>query len=160
MNSNLSDWVLDAIGKKLTSVFALVYVYDDEKNFNNFQEISLSFLSDFNGRLLCGNDGASIDWDILSIEESNLGSYGENIIEDVSQFGLWSNLINKVLISASFIFSTAEKCCIGIQFDFDNNGQVSIINLGDELYVFSTIPENIINSQKISFTIVAPSSDE
>lgn len=150
MNKGLLEWLLSSLGKRLVSVFALVHVYNNEKDFHTFQEISISFLSNDNGKLFCGGNGSSIEWSNSDMQENDLGEYGKNVIQDISKMNPWNTCLNEILKDVKMLYSSVEKSEIGILLEFSNDSHVSVINLGDDIYVFDSIPDNIMESQKIT----------
>lgn len=154
MDSKLTNWLKDVLGRRLISVLALVYTYDGEKEFENPQELDLQFLSCGHGKLVCSYDGSSIEWQDNYIHEVDMEEFGQQLLENVSNRSIWNSVVNKMLLDAELINSIVEDSVIGVRFSFENRETISVLNLGDELYVYRDIPEEVIIDQGVVFSSV------
>lgn len=147
-------WFQKVIGKKLVLVNALFHVLGSERG-SSPQEISFQFDASEPGRLYCGSDGASICFSLSPIVGCELGEYGEQVVYCISSESCFSNVVGDRLISASSINSSAEEAIVGISLSFYKGCQLSVLNLGDELYVYGEVPEEIIISEGLEFISVS-----
>ena len=155
MESDLKNWLSRAINSKLIAVFALIYMYDGLKDYKNPQELSLELSKSDGGRLACGEDGRSIDWIEGELKEADLGELASQYVEDVSDFPEWKEVVGKIIVDAKLIYSSIENCLIGFSLSFEGGLNVSIVNLGDEIFVYRSIPEIVSMEQGITFISLA-----
>ena len=154
MESRLVNWLRGAIGQKLIAVLALVYVYEGEKEFLNPQELNIQFSSGRHGKFMCSCDGSSIDWQEEEIRECDMEEFGSQVIENLSKLPKWQSVVDKVLVGAALIRSSVEASLIGVQLSFEGSSSISVLNLGDELYVYQDIPDEVICDQGITFSSI------
>ncbi len=150
MEDKFLKWLRDSIGQKLISVLALIYVHEGVKDFDNPQELSLKFSSTGYGKFKCSYDGASIDWQEGELHGIDMDEFGSEVVEDLSGFKLWQRVLDKVLVDAELLYSSIEDTFIGVKLSFNGDNYVSVINLGDELFVYQDIPEEVMNDQRIT----------
>lgn len=146
-------WLLTVFGKKLLSVNALFHVFSSERD-SAPQEVGLLFESSEIGKLYGGPDGASICFSLSPISNCDLGEYGRQDIFNISGELYFSDVVGRRLVSASLVQSLAEDVVIGVALLFDNGFRLSILNLGDELFVYDEIPEEIVMSEGVSLISV------
>jgi hypothetical protein len=146
---NLKDWLLSIIGHKLKAVLALIYVYDGKEDLITPQELMLQFETNMKGKFSCSSDGESLAWDNHAFEPSELGEYGDEIVKVLSHLPYWKHLIGKRLNEVKMIIPSHYSCLIGLQFLFEDNLSVVVINLGDELFIFNSLPENFIQDEEL-----------
>ncbi|MEZ1318098.1 hypothetical protein QIW53_18920 [Pseudomonas fluorescens] len=144
----MTDWCLGVVGNKLLSVNALLHVFGSERS-SAPQEISLQFENAQAGRIYCGSDGFTLCLSNEPIIECDLGEYGELTNFCISDDGCFADFIGLRLLSASVIQSSACGKIIGINFLFESDCCLSILNLGDELFVYEEIPQEIIASEDL-----------
>jgi len=147
-------WLLTVLGKKLLSVNALFHVFSSERD-SAPQEVGLLFENSEIGKLYGGPDGASICFSLNPISSCDLGEYGRQDVFNVSGELYFSDIVGGKLVSASLVQSLAEDVIIGVAFSFDNGFCLSILNLGDELFVYDEIPEEIVISEGVSLISVS-----
>lgn len=147
-------WLLTVLGKKLLSVNALFHVFSSERD-SAPQELCLLFENSEIGKLYGGPDGASICFSLNPISNCDLGEYGRQDIFNISGERYFSDVVGRRLVSASLVQSLAEDVVIGVALSFDNGFFLSILNLGDELFVYDEIPEEIVISEGVSLISVS-----
>lgn len=150
----MTAWLLTVLGKKLLSVNALFHVFSSERD-GAPQEVGLLFESSGIGKLYGGADGASICFSLSPILSCDLGEYGRQDIFCISGELYFSDVVGRTLVSASLVHSLAEDVVIGVALSFDNGCCLSILNLGDEFFVYDEIPEEIVISEGVSLTSVS-----
>uniref|UniRef100_UPI0036D7E049 hypothetical protein n=1 Tax=Photorhabdus sp. RM322S TaxID=3342825 RepID=UPI0036D7E049 len=144
------DWGMGIIGSRLKSVQGLVYMLHVE-DIEHPQELFFEFEgADISRKISCGQDGSSLVVCSKPMIESDLGEYGKQIIKDISQHSIFNRLIGQKLSCFNAIYSEIEQCVIGFSFIFYNYGQISLLNLGDEIYIYNDIPECIFLEEKIT----------
>ncbi|MDE3739083.1 hypothetical protein PSH28_20980 [Pseudomonas resinovorans] len=148
------SWLLTVLGKKLLSVSALFHVFASERD--SFpQEVGLLFEGSEVGKLYGGRDGASLSFSLSPIVGCDLGEYGKQDIFCVSGEPCYSSVVGRKLASASLVQSSVEEAVVGVVLSFDSGPCLSILNLGDELFVYNKIPEKIVISEGLSLISVS-----
>ncbi|MCH5548606.1 hypothetical protein ACQJ22_27330 [Pseudomonas fragariae (ex Marin et al. 2024)] len=150
----MNAWLLTALGKTLISVNALFHVFSSERD-SAPQEVGLLFENSEIGRIYGGPDGASICFSFNSISSCDLGEYGRQDVFCVSGEPYFSDVVGRRLVSASLVQSLAEDAVVGVVLSFDNGFCLSILNLGDELFVYDDIPEEIVISEGVRLVSVS-----
>lgn len=150
MNKSLTNFLFDFVGEKVISVLGLFYLLEGEKDIDDPQELQINFSSGRSLKIYCSPDGASICCESGYIVARNLGDFGEEIVEDVSYMTPWENLVGDQIIDVCVAKSSIEKASIGIRLGFGKEN-VSVLNLGDDLYVFEDVPETIVRDQGLEF---------
>lgn len=89
-----------------------------------------------------------------------MNEYGHQTLEDISGSSVWGKAKDQILINAEFIKSSFEGASVGVKLSFENNIYISIVNLGDELFVFEQIPKEVVHDQGLYFIPVKPLSGE
>lgn len=145
------SFLLNIIDCKLISALALIYVYDSEEKILSPQELLLVFEHKRQVTLMCSNDGESLILDSRKLEPTNLGEYGKEIIRDISYLPCWKNLIGQTLTKIFIIKSLGKPCLIGLKFSFENDLSVIVVNLGDEIFMFEFLPEEIAQEEEIIY---------
>lgn len=147
-------WLSTVLGKKLQSVNALFHVFSAERD-TAPQEVGLLFENAEIGKLYGGPDGASLCFSLIPISSCDLGEYGRQDIFYISGEPYFSDVVGRKLVSASLVQSLAEYVVVGVALSFDNGFCLSILNLGDELFVYDEIPEEIVISEGLSLISVS-----
>lgn len=147
-------WLLTVLGKKLLSVNALFHVFRSERD-SAPQEIGLLFENAEFGKLYGGPDGASLCFSLKPTSSCDLGEYGRQDVFCISGELYFSDVVGRRLVSASLVQSLAEDVVVGVALSFDNGFCLSILNLGDELFVYDEIPEEIVISEGVSLISVS-----
>jgi len=142
-------WLSNSIGKPLSQAKALFHIFNGACS-RMPQEISLLFGECEFGKVYCSSDGESISFSLSALVGRDLGEYGENEIFPISNNKPFVEVMQKKLISVSVLYSVECKKEVGIFFVFENNNSFSIINLGDELFIFDCLPENIVVEERLS----------
>ena len=151
--SSLKAWLILAIGKRLLSVDALIHKLGSVAH--GFpQEISLHFEGSIPGRLFCDSDGVSIGLSVEPLTECDMQEYGAQVIASMSDDACFSNVINKTLSSAVLVKSSVEYRVVGVGFSFDCEERLFILNLGDEIFVYRSIPSDVVESEFLVFIAV------
>lgn len=154
MNCNLGV-VNDVKGKNFRSVHGLVYSYNESDSLNDVQEILMEFEGlPYLMKVSGGGDGASIVLTTSPLREVNMEEYGKLVIKRISSNTLFANAIDRKVVSFYCIYSGVEKVTAGVGFEFDNAMKFSIINLGDQLFVFNEIPTDICESERLAFNSI------
>ncbi|WP_426817035.1 hypothetical protein ACP3TC_18785 [Winslowiella sp. 2C04] len=145
------EWGRNVIGSKLCSVNGLVYIYETA-DLEHPQQLQLIF-SGINrgGSFRCGKDGATLALTELPMQESDLGEYGKEVIMDMSDSCSFYRYIGRVVSKVFAIYSDIDKALIGLKLVFDDGLNLIIINLGDELNVFNTLPLQYVQEECIDY---------
>ena len=151
MEADLVGWLQGVVGKGLTSVRASIHVYEGVGDYDNPQELEIQFSSGGRRKFRCSNDGVSIDSDPTELVDCDMAEYGKQVIEDLSDSPIWKDVISRALVGAVLIRSSVASSVVGVQFRFEGGLAVSVLNLGDELYIFQEIPSQLISDQEIEF---------
>lgn len=150
----MTAWLLTLLGKKLLSVNALFHVFCDQRD-SAPQEIELIFENSKPGKLYGGPDGASLCFSLSPISSCDLGEYGRQDIFCVSAELYFSDVVGSRLVSASLVQSLAEDTAAGVNLTFHNGFCLSILNLGDDIFIYKNIPEEIAISEGLSLIPVS-----
>lgn len=145
------NWLRIIIGRKLITIQGLIYVKDGEEKTSSPQELFLSFDSGVQGKLKCGSDGESLVWDMQELEAVDLGEYGDEVVRDLSYLSCWKNLIGHLLVDVKLIKSLRGSYLMGLLFSFDNDLSIVVVNLGDEIYMFESLPKEIAQEEEIRY---------
>ena len=149
-------WLIGCLGRKLDAVNALIYTHKDEKDVLNPIALALHFSSLVPGQVRGCGDGESIEWLDSELVPLDLGEYGHATVENVSDSPVWSSVIGCNLVDLYFLESAVSSCIVGWQFVFDSGAAISIVNWGDELFVFDTIPNEILKEVNPELVRVFP----
>lgn len=109
-------------------------------------EIGLVF-DDSSIKIRGGRDGASIhvSWEKFQrSDEIDLGDLGDIKIVSFSEFEPFSSCIGLEVSDIFLIVDKKDKLISGLQFKFGLDCKFSIINLGDEFWLFSVPPEHVM----------------
>src|SRR5450830_1175323 len=145
--------LLGALGQKLLSVNILVHVFSEKKD-TSPQQIGLFFDGCAPIRMYGGNNGASLCVSLGDVVGVDLGEYGKQIVFCASSEPCFSSVVGRRLVSVSTIHSSVENELIGLFFLFDDEACLSILNLGDEIFVYGKIPEEIIAGEGLSLILL------
>lgn len=152
LSNLLKEWLLRVIGKRLLSVCGLFYVFEDERVYPA-QRLCFCFEDSHVGSVGCAIDGMSLDFSLSAMVNVDLGEYGREEVFPILTEELFG-VIGGRLISAYLVYSSASEAFSGVSLVFEEGG-VSILNLGDELYVDKTILPDIVVSEGLKFIAVA-----
>lgn len=136
----------EVVGYRLLSVIALLHTFEGEKDFSSPQELLLVFENNSQVRLRCDQDGESIIVDNEAPTESNLEEYGQNILYNYSndneiEFGIGKKVKQiELIVSDNIVF--------GVSIFYDTACSLTLLNLGDELYVYDEFPKYIVEEEK------------
>jgi hypothetical protein len=148
------DLAHNVVGQRLRNVNGLIYVYD-VPDLESPQQIELIFFGENKKiALKCGQDGASLELINSPIQENDLGEYGKEVIMDLSNSSLFHKVIGKKLFKFYVIHSEIEQKFIGTKLVFDEGVTLVIVNLGDEINVFDSLPMDYERDEKINYVDV------
>lgn len=148
------SWLLAALGRKLLSASVLIHVLAVKKDIFP-QEVGLFFEGHVPARIYGGSNGASLCLSSGEVVGCDLGEYGKKVVFCASDEPCFSNVVGQRLVSVSTVKSSVENEMIGLVFSFDNETSLAILNLGDELFVYTKIPEEIIASEGLIFILLS-----
>lgn len=149
----MTAWLLAVLGKKLLSVNAIFHVFASRRD--PFpQEVSFQFYGSEAGKFYGGGDGSSLLFSLGPIVGCDLGEYGRQDVFCVSGEPYFLNVVEKKLLSASLVQSSVAEAVIGVALSFDGDSCLSVLNLGDELFVYDEIPVEIIRSEGLDLISV------
>lgn len=152
MSGSLENWLRSSLGKSLKDVFALTFVFESDKDLVHPQALDFRFESLHKGVLSTAGDGESIDWcDGGVLESIDFGEYGAVCVEEVSHLEVWATVLEKELQQFEIITTSQGEQTVGIALKFESDAWVSVLNLGDELWVFSEIPQDIFDAEGFVF---------
>ncbi|WP_409308718.1 hypothetical protein [Pectobacterium sp. B1J-3] len=133
-------WASSVIDEHLLDVRGLIYVFD-KPDFYHPQKLQFIFSNTEKlFSFMCSKDGSSLELTDSPIQESDLGEYGKEIIMDLSNITLFIDYIGKRLLEIYSIFSSVEDAFVGIKFVFEGDLNLIIVNLGDEINIFNSLP--------------------
>ncbi len=149
----MTAWLLAVLGKKLLSVNAIFHVFASRRD--PFpQEVSFQFYGSEAGKLYGGGDGSSLLFSLDPVVGCDLGKYGRQDVFCVSDEPYFLNVVEKKLVSASLVQSSVAEAVIGVALSFDDGSCLSVLNLGDELFVYDEIPDEIMRSEGVDLISV------
>jgi hypothetical protein len=146
MLSECTNWLQSAIGKKLLRAKALMYVSLDE-TYIKPSEISLSFEELLEGKFFCASDGSSIAFSFEQLKPVSLGEYGKTNVYDLISDEKFSAVLGQEMQNVQMVRSKFERTICGIQFSFHSGSCLSVLNLGDDLYMFNEIPNDLMREE-------------
>ena len=149
----MTSWLLSVLGKDLLSVNALFHVFASIRS-EDTQDIALLFEGSVPGKFYGCSDGASLCFSLSPLVGCDLGEYGQMTIFCVSDEIPFSSIVGKKLASASFVYSTMDKIMLGIVLSFNMDTCLSILHLGDRIFVYNDIPLGLIASERLKFISV------
>ena len=149
----MTSWLLSVLGKCLISVDALFLVLATKRE-PEPQEICFLFEDSEAGKFYGGSDGASLCFSLNPITECDLGEYGKLVTFCVSNETYFSSVVGEKILSASLVHYSMDEAMIGIVLTFSSGSRLSILNLGDEFFVYNDIPLDLIASEKLRFISV------
>jgi hypothetical protein len=140
-------WLSSLKGKKFISATGLFHIFNNQID-KSAQEIGLIFEDAKFGKLFCGSDGETLCYSSKNIASCDMEEYGRQEIISMSDDIILRNVIGKKLSSVDFIYSCFSDKVMGILFLFNDNS-FSIMNLGDELFVYKNIPKHIFLEENL-----------
>lgn len=146
----LKEWISSILGKKLKSVYGLIYIYETE-DINHPQELKFIFETGLIKKISCASDGSTLLIQDTPIIESDLAEYGKQLIKDISDIPAFNDLIDEELHDIEIINSEIEQSIVGLKFQFSNSKVINILTLGDEISFYKNIPVNLIEDERLSF---------
>jgi len=146
----MASWLLSVLGRSLLSANALFHVFASVRS-EKPQDIALLFEGTVLGKFYGCSDGASLCFSLGPLVECDLGEYGQLTIFCVSDEACFSSVVGKKLVSASFVCGSMNKITLGIVLSFDTDSRLSILHLGDDIFVYNDIPLELIVSEKLRF---------
>jgi len=153
LSNSLKEWLLRVLGKRLISVWGLFYIFEEERVYPA-QRLYFSFEESHLGSVGCASDGMSLDFSLAAMVNIDLGEYGREEFFPILNEELF-DVVGRKLISAYIVRSSASEAFSGVSLVFEEGVSVSILNLGDELYIDKTISPEIVVSEGLKFIAVA-----
>ena len=150
----LPRWLQSAVGRKLLTVKGSFHVFNSERN-QFGDEFEFFFEEGQHGKIFGNSDGASLRFSFDPADEFDMQEYGAAVVFCVSNDPCFVDVVGRQLVSAFAVVLSIEDVAIGVQLQFSENKKLSILNLGDELFVFNEVPEDLINEEKLIFIPVA-----
>ncbi|MDT8849485.1 hypothetical protein RN053_03225 [Pantoea dispersa] len=138
------------VGQKLQNVNGLIYV-NDIPDLGAPQQLQLFFDENQSLVFRCGLDGASLELTDSPMQENDLGEYGKEVIMDLSNSCSFQKVIGKTLLRFNVIYSEIEQKVIGAKLFFDEGLTLIIINVGDEIKIFDSLPMEYERDEKINY---------
>ncbi len=151
----LINWLNSIVDQRLIEVIALVHVFKEHEDINSPQAIYLVIENNMSGSIECESDGESIAYNPEIPAEVDLGEHGKTVLKNISNTGSWSKCVGNILDS-SFLLLADNDVCIGARLLFQSGNSIDIVNLGDELCIYDSLPKNIIEEERIVIKKVTP----
>ncbi|MFW7526308.1 hypothetical protein ACODM8_19530 [Vibrio ostreicida] len=117
-----------------------------ERDLSSPQELLFTFEGGSQVRIKCDQDGESIHFDNQTPVEANMAEYGQNMLCNCSNDNNFEYGIGRTVDQIELIVS--DKIIFGLLMTFEGARSFTIINLGDELYVYDELPKNILEEEK------------
>jgi hypothetical protein len=152
--SLLISWLQSVIGKKLLSVKGSYHVFNSQKS-QLGDEFEFLFEEDKHGKIYGDSDGNSLCFSTDAASEFDMQEHGAVAVFCVSDEPFFKDVVGQKLLSFFAVKPLNETNAIGIQMQFTGNKKLSILNLGDELFVFDEISERLVNEEQLAFIPVA-----
>ncbi|MEW6460989.1 MAG: hypothetical protein AB1459_07680 [Pseudomonadota bacterium] len=95
----------------------------------------------------------SLDFSLAAMVNVDLGQYGREEVSPISTEELFG-VVGRKLISAYLVRSSASEAFSGVSLFFEEGASVSVVNLGDELYINKIISPEIVMSEGLKFIAV------
>ena len=144
------EWVSHVIGKRLSGVRGLIYVFETP-DFEHPQQLQFIFSNTEKiASFRCGRDGSTLEVTDFPVQGIDLGEYGKEVIMDVSNLPLFVDYIGKSLKVYS-IFSSVEDAYIGIKLVFESGLCLIAINVGDELNISDFLSSSYEHDEGIKY---------
>jgi len=145
-------WTLGVVGKKLLGIKGLIYILEDP-DFDHPQQLQLIFSkTGIADSLKCGKDGSTLELTDHPMQEKDLGEYGKEIIIDISHINPFFKFIGKTLSKVFLIFSSAEDSYVGLRLNFEGDLSLFIMNIGDEINIFESLPISFEQNEGIRYS--------
>lgn len=137
--------------RKVLEIKALVYVSEDNNyDLKNPYDIVFVFADDEYLTFSCCSDSVTIDIRNKKIQGFDMQDCGRAEVIDFSNIEPFSQVLNNTLSKMLIIHSEIDGKDIGCSLLFKNI-EVSILNLGGELFYFTSLREDFIKSEKITY---------
>ncbi|YCH31507.1 hypothetical protein M1D48_05505 [Erwinia sp. D4-22] len=144
-------WARDVVGEKLLKVNGLIY-FLKKPDLEHPQQIQLIFSkSERVYSLKCGKDGSTLELTDQPIRESDLGEYGKEVLINISHAYPFVNYIEKNLSKMFLMYSSIEESHVGIRLVFEGYLDLFIVNIGDEINIFESLPSSYERDQCIQY---------
>jgi len=145
------EWVSHVIGKRLSGVRGLIYVFETP-DFEHPQQLQFIFSNTENiASFRCGKDGSTLEVTDFPVQGVDLGEYGKEVIMDLSNLPLFVDCIGKSLLKVYSIFSSVENAYIGIKLVFESGLCLIAINVGDELNISDFLSSSYEHDEGIKY---------
>lgn len=149
---NYEEWTLGVVGNKLLGINGLIYMLEDP-DFDHPQQLQLVFSkTGIADSLKCGKDGSTLELTDHPMQEKDLGDYGKETIIDISHINPFVKFIEKTLTEVFLIFSSVEDAYVGLRLNFEDNLSLFIVNIGDEINIFESLPISFEQNEGITYS--------
>lgn len=135
--------------RKLVSVKAEVFFYKGAAAGENPMAVSFKFDSSKVNRVSVASDGESILVSDQPLRTYDMSDCGYVDVLDISSRESINDKINSKLINVCIFHSGFSKKIIGIKLCFQNDQSLSLICLGDELFIYGEVPLQIIKDEEL-----------
>jgi hypothetical protein len=149
MSNILTAWMREIVGKELLSVQASLFALSGVVDYQNPQQLKLDFGILPGGYITCSPDGFSVVLVHKPLEAFDMGDAGERIIQDISNQEIFAKAVGSRVRKAIVFNQSRQSKPVGVGFYFEHC-EVHVVNLGDELYVYSEYPEGSFGDDDIS----------
>ena len=149
--SILNDLYSKVKGRVVTKIKSRVYVsVDNEYDLINPNDIVFVFDNDKLLTCSCSSDGESLDIDDEDVQGFDMQSDGRVEVVDFSTRHPFSQILNNTLTGIAILHSELSGGDIGCSLSFEGT-DVSILNLGDEIFYSSSLSNEMILDEKIIY---------
>ncbi len=141
--------------RKVLKIKALVYVSENnDYDIKNPYDIVFVFANDEYLTFSCCSDSVTIDIRNKKIQGFDMQESGRAEVVDFSNIEPFSQVLNSTLSKMLIMHSEIDGKDIGCSLFF-RNIEVSILNLGGELFYFTSLSEDFIKNEKITYNELA-----
>lgn len=144
------ELLTDYVGKKVSSIFFLVHSIGNEFDDAHPTEICFECESEVLLTLKCANDGQSIAVSGKRPLEVNMDELGCNKLINVPINSALNKIEGSRITDMQKIYSGYSNSTLGIKIITDNVTS-NVLNLGDELFIFSEVPQDIVAEEEITY---------
>ncbi|WP_373414473.1 hypothetical protein [Ensifer aridi] len=155
MTGELAMWAKNAFNSTLARVDGKIYAYGESLHFERPQAVRFRFSGTEGITFFCHSDGETLTWDTSELSEVDLDEYGKELVVNLADHAPWSRLIGRTLTSVSEIVSP-DGPVIGYEFIFKPDGNLLLLNLGNEMAVFDEPQEVILKEESFLSRRYAP----
>lgn len=140
------NFLKECIGCKVIEINGLVYFYNDERG--DIQELQIIFEGEKRVTLKCvlGEKILVSDIELKAIDMEN---FGKLVIENLFDDKKFCKFLNSTLMGCGFIYSQWAQRNIGVAFSFSNGELLNVLVLGDELFFYEKVPNDIQKEEEL-----------